>query len=653
MPKIYGYTEILGDILITGSFSVLGSASTINTTNLVVSDTIISLGHSQSGSPVLDEGIMFGRGTGLTQAFIWDETNDTFALIGTNDDHTVVGSINIDSYSNLRVGGLTTSTIKITNGASNGYYLTSNSSGDASWTQLTGGLTGSGATNYVSKWSGSGTLTDSKIYDNGTVLGINGWSSQNTFTVQSNNELATINVSNANTSTSTKKGMILSVVDPGSSTNNVGLQLAVQDALAQNYGIYSTTTGASGSTNYGAYFLNNSNAGNNYGVYTNLSGAINNQYGHTSVVSGSTNRNYGVDISVSGANLFNYGIQNQVSGTATTNYGIYNTVLGGLSNTYGIYTNISSGTYGRYYGNYVNISTGVGNTTWGVADNYGSYVRNLGSASTNSGIYSQVNNGDFANNAVWASVGDQTYSSGDKAVYANVATNASNITYPAHAGYFINQSKTSNSSTSISAIVVSTQSSVNYGVYVDSSGSTTNYGVVVNRGTSVFNENGDANTDFRIEGDTDQNLFFVDSSSNNIGIGNNTPSYKLEVSGIVSTTGFRMTDGAVSNYILTSDSTGVASWTSSESIQENSVTTILFDKLRVYNTRLSPLTGNLTADLTDSKLGMIQKIYHNDSITPTLSGGNWNLLSGTYTPSALNIIYAEWVTSSEIEYWII
>ena len=98
MPKIYGYTEILGDILVTGSFSVIGSASTINTTNLVVSDTIISLGHSQSGSPILDEGIMFGRGTGLTQAFIWDESDDTFALVSTNNDHTIIGDVNINSY---------------------------------------------------------------------------------------------------------------------------------------------------------------------------------------------------------------------------------------------------------------------------------------------------------------------------------------------------------------------------------------------------------------------------------------------------------------------------------------------------------------------------------------------------------------------------
>lgn len=137
MPKIYGYTEILGDILVTGSFSVLGSASVINTTNLVVSDTIISLGHSQSGSPVLDEGIMFGRGTGLTQALIWDESDDTFALISTNDDHTVVGDVSILGYSNLRLGGLTTSNLTITSGAQSGYILQSDATGNATWVAAT------------------------------------------------------------------------------------------------------------------------------------------------------------------------------------------------------------------------------------------------------------------------------------------------------------------------------------------------------------------------------------------------------------------------------------------------------------------------------------------------------------------------------------
>jgi hypothetical protein len=54
-------------------------------------------------------------------------------------------------------------------------------------------------------------------------------------------------------------------------------------------------------------------------------------------------------------------------------------------------------------------------------------------------------------------------------------------------------------------------------------GSTLNGGVVIN-------ELG-ADADTRIEGDTDANLFFVDASTDRIGVGTDTPSYKLQVVG--------------------------------------------------------------------------------------------------------------------------
>jgi hypothetical protein len=121
--------------------------------------------------------------------------------------------------------------------------------------------------------------------------------------------------------------------------------------------------------------------------------------------------------------------------------------------------------------------------------------------------------------------------------------------------------KNGNSNNYGNFITVNGTGSNNYGTYIDSySASSNNYGVVVNRGSSVFNESG-GDYDFRIEGDTDQNLFFTDASTDNIGIGNNTPLYKLQVTGTVSTTGFRMTNGASNGYVLTSDGSGNATWT--------------------------------------------------------------------------------------------
>jgi hypothetical protein len=48
-------------------------------------------------------------------------------------------------------------------------------------------------------------------------------------------------------------------------------------------------------------------------------------------------------------------------------------------------------------------------------------------------------------------------------------------------------------------------------------------------GAVVFNDAG-ADVDFRVEGDTDANLLFVDASADAIGIGTSSPSYKLDIS---------------------------------------------------------------------------------------------------------------------------
>ena len=50
-------------------------------------------------------------------------------------------------------------------------------------------------------------------------------------------------------------------------------------------------------------------------------------------------------------------------------------------------------------------------------------------------------------------------------------------------------------------------------------------------GTFVFNESG-ADKDFRVEGDTDANLFISDASTDRIGIGTATPSHLLDVDGV-------------------------------------------------------------------------------------------------------------------------
>lgn len=71
-----------------------------------------------------------------------------------------------------------------------------------------------------------------------------------------------------------------------------------------------------------------------------------------------------------------------------------------------------------------------------------------------------------------------------------------------------------------------------YGLYIGNfDNGTNNWAIVTNAGNIVFNEGGDANSDFRVEGDTNANLLFVDASADKVGIGTNSPARGLHLSG--------------------------------------------------------------------------------------------------------------------------
>ncbi|KKM62905.1 hypothetical protein LCGC14_1516960 [marine sediment metagenome] len=62
-------------------------------------------------------------------------------------------------------------------------------------------------------------------------------------------------------------------------------------------------------------------------------------------------------------------------------------------------------------------------------------------------------------------------------------------------------------------------------------------------GPVVFNESG-ADVDTRIEGDTDASLVFVDAGNDRVGIGDATPTFKLDVAGTFRATGNSQVDGS-------------------------------------------------------------------------------------------------------------
>jgi hypothetical protein len=69
----------------------------------------------------------------------------------------------------------------------------------------------------------------------------------------------------------------------------------------------------------------------------------------------------------------------------------------------------------------------------------------------------------------------------------------------------------------------------------------------------VFNQNGEG-TNFNVQGDTDANLFFIQGSTDRVGIGTNTPGYKLDVAGTFGASGNVTVGGTYNTNTFTSSS---------------------------------------------------------------------------------------------------
>ena len=106
------------NVTITGDFTVNGTTTTINTTNLTVTDPLVKYGQGYTGT-AYDEGFIITRGNGsatntANKGFIWDESADEFAAIACNtEDGTTAGNVTINSYADLQVDKLTAGSLDI------------------------------------------------------------------------------------------------------------------------------------------------------------------------------------------------------------------------------------------------------------------------------------------------------------------------------------------------------------------------------------------------------------------------------------------------------------------------------------------------------------------------------------------------------------
>jgi hypothetical protein len=90
----------------------------------------------------------------------------------------------------------------------------------------------------------------------------------------------------------------------------------------------------------------------------------------------------------------------------------------------------------------------------------------------------------------------------------------------------------------------------NYGLYIESiTKATVNSAITTNAGNVIFNEGGDANTDFRVEGFGVPNALFVRGSDGHVGIGVAIPTHDFHVENTGSTTSAKVSDGG-NNFFL-------------------------------------------------------------------------------------------------------
>jgi hypothetical protein len=146
-------TTINDNLTVTGDLTVNGSTTTVDTTNLAVKDTLLGLNQG-AGSNSNDVGIIIERGsTGNDALFMWDESEDKFALGTTTSNASSTGNLN-----------MTTGTL-VANIEGN---VTGNVTGNVSGTAAT--VTTAAQSNITSLGTLT-TLTVDNVIINGTTIG--------------------------------------------------------------------------------------------------------------------------------------------------------------------------------------------------------------------------------------------------------------------------------------------------------------------------------------------------------------------------------------------------------------------------------------------------------------------------------------------------
>jgi hypothetical protein len=191
-------------VVIPGNLTVSGTTTTINTETILLADNIITLNSNAAGAAIENAGIEVERGTDPNVSVLWDEAANRWTV---GSESFVAGTF-IGNLSGNATTATTLQTARTINGTSfNGSAnITTanwgtartitigntgksvNGSANVAWSlaeigaqaALTNPITGTGSTNYIPKFTGTSTLGNSQIFDNGTNIGIGTTSPQQT-----------------------------------------------------------------------------------------------------------------------------------------------------------------------------------------------------------------------------------------------------------------------------------------------------------------------------------------------------------------------------------------------------------------------------------------------------------------------------------------
>jgi len=170
-------TTSVTNMQVTGNLTVSGTTTTVDSTDLLVKDSLIILAKDQTGTPSLDSGFVVERGDSTNVGLIWDESAQEFSFITTAETGGTNGNVSITAQANVRAlgfyGTLTGNVTGNVSGSSGS--CTGNAATVTNGVYTTGNQTIGGTKTFSSTISGSitgnaGSVTNG-LYTNSTIDG--------------------------------------------------------------------------------------------------------------------------------------------------------------------------------------------------------------------------------------------------------------------------------------------------------------------------------------------------------------------------------------------------------------------------------------------------------------------------------------------------